>query len=59
MYGDVAEKYNKTYAKEISYLLYCGVLKQTDLADYASATQSGRACSSDGNIICNSKQMGT
>ena len=40
MYGDVAEKYNKTYAKEISYLLYCGVLKQTDLADYASATQS-------------------
>lgn len=40
MHGGVAEKYNKTYEKEISYLLYCGVLKQTDLAEYASATQS-------------------
>lgn len=35
-----AAKYNSTYAKEISYLLYCGVLDGSDLVDYASVANS-------------------
>ncbi len=40
MYGEVAEKYNTTYAGEISYLLYCGVLKESELVDYASVANA-------------------
>lgn len=40
MYEATASKYNKTYSNEISYLLYNGVLEESDLSDYASATQA-------------------
>lgn len=39
-YEEVAAKYNETYAEEISYLLYCGTLKESDLVDYVSATNA-------------------
>ncbi len=39
-YKTVAEKYNTTYAKELSYLLYCGVLVEKDLVDYASVANA-------------------
>lgn len=40
VFGSVASKYNTTYAKEISYLLYCGVLKESELVDYASVANA-------------------
>lgn len=39
-YNAVASKYNGTYSKEISYLLYCGVMKESELVDYASAANA-------------------
>ncbi len=39
-YNSLTSKYNATYADEISYLLYCGVLTESDLADYASAANA-------------------
>ncbi len=39
-YEKTAAKYNETYAKEISYLLYCGILEEGDLVDYVSATNA-------------------
>ncbi len=40
MYGDIAKKYNTTYTNELSYLLYCGVLKESELVDYASSANA-------------------
>ena len=40
MYGDTAKKYNTTYTNELSYLLYCGVLKESELVDYASSANA-------------------
>lgn len=39
-YETIAKKYNSTYAKELSYLLYCGVLAEKDLVDYASVANA-------------------
>lgn len=39
-YKTTAAKYNSTYSGELSYLLYTGVLKEADLADYASAANA-------------------
>ncbi len=39
-YGAITSKYNQTYSDELSYLLYLGVLKEADLADYASAANA-------------------
>lgn len=39
-YKTTVSKYNTTYAKELSYLLYCGVLQESDLVDYASAANA-------------------
>ena len=33
-------KYNTTYPNELSYLLYCGILKEADLVEYASAANA-------------------
>lgn len=35
-----AAKYNSTYPNELSYLLYCGVLEESELVDYASAANA-------------------
>lgn len=40
VYGDIVSKYNKTYVGELCYLLYLGVLKEGDLADYSSAVNA-------------------
>ena len=40
MYSDVVKKYNTTYPEELSYLLYCGVLKESELVDYASSANA-------------------
>ncbi|MEG1441397.1 MAG: S-layer homology domain-containing protein [Oscillospiraceae bacterium] len=37
IYGDVVEKFNTTYVKELSFLLYNDVLNQNDLNTYASS----------------------
>lgn len=39
-YKETASKYNSTYANELSYLLYCGVLQESNLTDYASAANA-------------------
>ncbi len=39
-YKTTAAKYNSTYPNELSYLLYCGVLKESELVDYASAANA-------------------
>lgn len=39
-YETIAKKYNATYSKELSYLLYCGVLAEKDLVDYASVANA-------------------
>lgn len=39
-YGEVAARYNKNYVTELSYLLYLGVLTESDLASYASAANA-------------------
>ncbi len=40
MYKTVAQKYNATYSGELSYLLYCGTLKESELVDYASSANA-------------------
>lgn len=57
-YKSVASKYNTTYANEISYLLYCGVLKETDLPDYASAANANTQLLRYQAAILMSKLMG-
>lgn len=39
-YKATAAKYNSTYPNELSYLLYCGVLEESELVDYASAANA-------------------
>ncbi len=39
-YGEIAAKYNGTYITELSYLLYLGILNESDLASYASAANA-------------------
>ncbi|MDO5310834.1 MAG: S-layer homology domain-containing protein [Clostridia bacterium] len=39
-YKTTAAKYNSTYPNELSYLLYCGVLEESELVDYASAANA-------------------
>ncbi len=40
IYGTTAAKYNTTYAKELAYLLYNGILTEEDLAAYASSANA-------------------
>lgn len=40
MYKDTAKKYNASYSGELSYLLYSGVLKESELVDYASSANA-------------------
>lgn len=40
IYKSTVTKYNSTYPNELSYLLYCGVLTESDLADYASSANA-------------------
>lgn len=40
MYGDIVKKYNTSYPGELSYLLYNGVLKESELVDYASSANA-------------------
>lgn len=40
MYGSTAAKYNNTYTNELCFLLYTGVLTESDLVDYASAANA-------------------
>lgn len=40
LYKPTALKYNTTYPNELSYLLYCGALEETDLVEYASAANA-------------------
>lgn len=57
-YKSIASKYNTTYANEISYLLYCGVLKESDLLDYASAANANTQLLRYQAAILMSKLMG-
>lgn len=40
LYKSTVTKYNSTYPNELSYLMYCGVLTESDLADYASSANA-------------------
>lgn len=57
-YKSIASKYNTTYAKEISYLMYCGVLKESDLVDYASAANANTQLLRYQAAVLMSKLMG-
>lgn len=57
-YKSIASKYNTTYANEISYLLYCGVLKESDLLDYASAANANTQLLRYQAAVLMSKLMG-
>lgn len=57
-YKSIVSKYNTTYANEISYLLYCGVLKESDLLDYASAANANTQLLRYQAAILMSKLMG-
>lgn len=57
-YKSIVSKYNTTYANEISYLLYCGVLKESDLLDYASAANANTQLLRYQAAVLMSKLMG-
>lgn len=57
-YKSIASKYNTTYANEISYLMYCGVLKESDLVDYASAANANTQLLRYQAAVLMSKLMG-
>lgn len=40
MYSSVVSKYNTNYTKELSYLLYNGIITENDLTTYASAANA-------------------
>ena len=40
LYGQTVRKYNTTYVNELCYLLYNGILSETDLATYASTANA-------------------
>lgn len=40
LYAQTVRKYNTTYVNELSYLLYTGILAETDLATYASTANA-------------------
>lgn len=57
-YKSITSKYNTTYANEISYLMYCGVLKESDLVDYASAANANTQLLRYQAAVLMSKLMG-
>lgn len=40
IYGDTVRRYNSTYVNEIAYLLYCDVLRESDLQEYTSVANA-------------------
>ena len=40
LYSDTVSKYNTNYLGELTYLLYLGIITETDLASYASAANA-------------------
>ncbi len=58
-YKGVVSKYNSTYTKELCYLLYTGILKEGDLADYASAANANTQLLRYQAAILMSKLMGS
>lgn len=58
LYGAKAAKYNTTYASELSYLLYTGILEETDLTEYASAATANTELYRYQAAILMSKLMG-
>ncbi len=58
LYSGLASKYNATYTKELCYLLYSGIIKESDLADYASAANANTQLLRYQAAILMSKLMG-
>lgn len=58
MYGTAAGKYNATYSKELSYLLYNGIVTENDLTAYASAANSNTELLRYQSAILMSKLLG-
>lgn len=40
IYGDTVKKFNSTYVNELSFLLYCDILRESDLQEYISAANA-------------------
>lgn len=57
-YGQVAAKYNGTYVTELSYLLYLGILTESDLASYASAANANTELFRHQAAVLMSKMLG-
>ncbi len=57
-YGATAKRYNSTYVTELSYLLYLGILDESDLASYASAANANTELFRHQAAILMSKMMG-
>ncbi len=57
-YGATAKRYNSTYLTELSYLLYLGILDESDLASYASAANANTELFRHQAAILMSKMLG-
>ncbi len=58
LYGAVASKQNSTYANELAYLLYNGILQESDLSTYASSTNANTELQRYQAAILMSKLLG-
>ncbi|MBQ2613794.1 MAG: S-layer homology domain-containing protein [Clostridia bacterium] len=58
LYGAVASKQNSTYANELAYLLYNGILQESDLSTYASSSNANTELQRYQAAILMSKLLG-
>lgn len=58
MYGDTVKKYSTAYVDEISFLLYCDVLREGDLQEYVSAANANTPLMRYQAAVLMTKMMG-
>lgn len=58
MYKSTVNKYNTTYLGELCYLMYCGVITEQDLVDYASSSNANTPLLRYQSAILMSKLLG-
>ncbi len=57
-YTDTVSKYNTTYLGELTYLLYTGILTESDLIEYASAANANTALLRHQAAVLMAKMLG-
>lgn len=58
LYSTLAGKYNTTYTKELAYLLYTGILTESDLTAYASESKANTELSREEAAVLMAKLLG-